>query len=68
MNDTPLSIYTGQIFRPYTWKANFDMDFSSGCIYCDSDASLKGYAVEDEQGATAKVAICPSCQKINARY
>jgi hypothetical protein len=68
MNDMPISIQAGQIFKPFAWKANFDMDFSSECMYCDSTKSLKGYAVEDEQGRQARIAICPVCQKINARY
>lgn len=68
MSDMMVSIYTGQTFKPFAWKANFDMDFSSECMYCDASKHLKGYVVEDERGDTTRVAICPSCQKINARY
>ncbi|WCN37065.1 hypothetical protein [Aneurinibacillus uraniidurans] len=68
MNDMPLVISTGQIFKPFAWKANFDMEFSSECMYCDSDKRLVGYTVEDEDGSAMRVAICPVCQKVNARY
>ncbi|GEN33196.1 MULTISPECIES: hypothetical protein [Aneurinibacillus] len=68
MSEMSQWIGIGQVFKPFAWKANFDMDFSSECMYCDSNESLKGYTVENEEGSAARVAICPACRKINARY
>lgn len=62
-------ISIGDTFKPLSWKADFDMEFSSECLYCDTDVSrLKGYRIEDEMGTFLRVAICPTCQKVNARY
>lgn len=61
------NISVGQTFRPYAWKANYDMDFRSECLYCDSEL-LKGYTVEDEFGKMARIAVCPDCERINAKY
>ena len=61
------SISVGQTFKPYTWKASYDMDFNSECLYCESE-SLKGYQVEDEYGNAGKVATCPICERVNAKY
>lgn len=61
------SILIGEAFKPITWKAGFDMDFSAGCLFCNH-SELKGYQVEDEQGVAGKVAVCPQCFKVNARY
>ncbi|WCK55758.1 hypothetical protein PP175_07405 [Aneurinibacillus sp. Ricciae_BoGa-3] len=59
----------GETFKPFAWKANFDMDFSSECLYCDSSVSgLQGYVVEDAKGGSQRIAICPACQRVNARY
>ncbi|HJV45190.1 MAG TPA: hypothetical protein VJ824_05615 [Bacillota bacterium] len=62
---SPISV--GQTFKPYTWKANHDMDFRSECLYCDSEL-LKGYTVEDESGKSGRIAVCPECERINAKY
>lgn len=62
-------ISIGDTFKPLAWKADFDMEFSSECLYCDTDVEpLKGYRVVDEKGDSVRVAVCPSCQKVNARY
>jgi hypothetical protein len=69
MHESISLISAGQTFKPFAWKANFDMEFSSECLYCDAGVSrLKGYVVEDEKGTALRVAICPVCQKVNARY
>jgi hypothetical protein len=60
-------ISVGQRFKPFAWKASHDMDFRSECLYCDSQA-LKGYLVEDDSGQGGRVAICPECDKVNAKY
>lgn len=62
-----LGISVGESFKPITWKAGYDMDFSTGCLFC-GHSDLKGYHVEDEQGITGKVAICQRCSKVNAKY
>lgn len=62
-------ISIGDTFKPFLWKADFDMDFSSECLYCDTEVmGLKGYRVEDEKGSLLRVAVCPNCQKVNAKY
>jgi hypothetical protein len=62
-------IFIGDTFKPLAWKANFDMEFSSECLYCDTDVTrLKGYRIEDEKGSNIRVAVCPNCQKVNAKY
>ncbi|MBP1932935.1 hypothetical protein [Ammoniphilus resinae] len=61
------SIHVGQTFRPYSWKASADMDFRSECLYCDSEV-LKGYIVEDEFGNVGRIATCPDCERVNAKY
>lgn len=62
-------ISIGEFFNPLDWKANFDMEFSSECLYCDDDVTLlKGYLIEDGNHSKIRVAVCPNCQKVNARY
>ncbi|WP_035101368.1 hypothetical protein [Aneurinibacillus terranovensis] len=69
MNEGFERISIGETFKPYAWKANFDMEFSSECLYCDSTLTrLEGYIIEDGKGVAQRIAICPSCQKVNARY
>ncbi|MBO8170569.1 MAG: hypothetical protein H0Z33_01640 [Bacillaceae bacterium] len=62
-----LSILVGDSFKPIVWQADYDMDFSSDCLFCHNE-DLKGYQVVDEQGMSGKIAVCPSCLKVNARY
>lgn len=61
------SISVGQTFKPYVWKASHDMDFRSECLYCESEV-LKGYMVEDEHGNSGRIATCPHCDRVNAKY
>lgn len=61
------SIGVGQTFKPYAWKASYDMDFHSECLYCESEV-LKGYRVEDENGMMGRIATCPECERVNAKY
>lgn len=61
------SILAGDHFKPILWKADFDMEFSSECLYCGRE-ELRGYHVEDERGIAGRVAVCPSCFKVNATY
>jgi hypothetical protein len=71
MEDEQLSpiftISVGQTFKPYAWKASHDMDFHAECLYCESEV-LKGYIVEDEFGRSGRIAACPTCDKVNAKY
>lgn len=62
-----LSISPGDTFKPILWRADYDMDFSSGCLYC-GHSEVKGYSVVDERGNSGKVAVCTECSKVNAKY
>ncbi|RKD27014.1 hypothetical protein BEP19_00100 [Ammoniphilus oxalaticus] len=66
--ETPIfQISIGQTFKPYAWRASHHMDFQFECLYCDSE-SLKGYQVEDQYGNMGKIATCPDCERVNAKY
>ncbi|GAB7388896.1 hypothetical protein BSNK01_27340 [Bacillaceae bacterium] len=67
VRDADFSIFPGDVFKPILWRADFDMDFSTGCLYC-SHPSVKGYHVVDEHGHRGKIAVCTECLKVNARY
>lgn len=62
-----LTINVGEGFKQITWKAQYDMDFNTECLFCSSK-NIRGYRVEDENGGTGKVAVCPACEKVNAVY
>ncbi|MBM7590786.1 hypothetical protein [Brevibacillus fulvus] len=62
-----ITINVGEEFKSIVWKAQYDMDFNTECLFCFSDR-ITGYRVEDEQGRSGKVAVCPSCEKVNAIY
>ncbi|MGE5702805.1 MAG: hypothetical protein ACM32O_09775 [Clostridia bacterium] len=68
--DTPhvsITISVGEDFKAIVWKAQYDMDFKTECLFCYSD-KIRGYRVEDELGHSGKVAVCPDCEKVNAVY
>lgn len=62
-----ITIQVGEGFKAFVWKAQYDMDFKTECLFCYSD-KITGYRVEDELGRAGKVAVCPSCEKVNAIY
>ncbi|GED69061.1 hypothetical protein BRE01_27630 [Brevibacillus reuszeri] len=63
----PITINVGEDFKSIVWKAQYDMDFNTECLFCFSD-QITGYRVEDEAGHAGKVAVCPHCEKVNAIY
>ncbi|CAM3337534.1 hypothetical protein BRIN106911_08105 [Brevibacillus invocatus] len=63
----PITINVGEDFKSIVWKAQYDMDFNTECLFCFSE-QITGYRVEDEAGHTGKVAVCPHCEKVNAIY
>jgi hypothetical protein len=62
-----LTINVGEEFKSIVWKAQYDMDFNTECLFCYSER-ITGYRVEDELGRAGKVAVCPHCEKVNAIY
>jgi hypothetical protein len=62
-----ITINVGEDFKSIVWKAQYDMDFNTECLFCFSER-ITGYRVEDEQGHAGKVAVCPHCEKVNAVY
>ncbi|WP_232699865.1 hypothetical protein [Brevibacillus daliensis] len=62
-----ITICVGENFKSIAWKAQYDMEFSSECLFCSSE-KITGYRVEDELGHAGKIAICPTCEKVNAVY
>jgi len=62
-----ITINVGEDFKSIAWKAQYDMDFNTECLFCFSER-ITGYRVEDERGQTGKVAVCPHCEKVNAVY
>jgi len=62
-----ITISVGEDFKAIVWKAQYDMDFNTECLFCYSD-QITGYRVEDEKGKMGKVAVCPRCEKVNAVY
>lgn len=62
-----ITISVGEGFQSIVWKAEYDMDFNTECLFCFSDR-ITGYRVEDEAGRAGKVAVCPKCEKVNAVY
>jgi hypothetical protein len=60
-------ISVGEDFKSIVWKAQYDMDFNTECLFCFSER-ITGYRVEDELGRSGKVAVCPHCEKVNAIY
>jgi hypothetical protein len=63
----PITINVGEDFKSIVWKAQYDMDFNTECLFCFSE-QITGYRVEDEAGHSGKVAVCPHCEKVNAIY
>jgi|GEM_PF-559004 len=63
----PITIVVGEEFKSIVWKAQYDMEFNTECLFCFSER-IVGYRVEDEVGRTGKVAVCPHCEKVNAIY
>lgn len=62
-----ITINVGEGFKSIVWKAQYDMDFKTECLFCYSE-QITGYRVEDEDGRSGKVAVCPNCEKVNAIY
>jgi hypothetical protein len=62
-----VTISVGEDFKAIVWKAQYDMDFNTECLFCFSER-ITGYRVEDEYGQAGKVAVCPHCEKVNAIY
>ena len=62
-----ITINVGEDFKSISWKAQYDMDFSTECLFCSSN-NIRGYRVEDENGKSGKIAVCPHCEKVNAIY
>lgn len=62
-----ITISVGEDFKSIVWKAQFDMEFNTECLFCFSE-QISGYRVEDEYGQAGKVAVCPHCEKVNAIY
>ncbi len=62
-----ITITVGEGFKSIVWKAQYDMDFNTECLFCFSE-QIVGYRVEDEHGHSGKVAVCPKCEKVNAVY
>ncbi|MBO8165189.1 MAG: hypothetical protein H0Z34_16010 [Brevibacillus sp.] len=62
-----ITISVGDGFKSIVWKAEYDMDFDTECLFCYSER-ITGYRVEDESGVAGKVAVCPQCEKVNAIY
>jgi len=62
-----ITINVGEDFKSIVWKAQYDMDFNTECLFCFSER-ITGYRVEDEEGHPGKVAVCPHCEKVNAIY
>lgn len=62
-----MTICVGEDFKSIAWKAQYDMEFNSECLFCFSE-KITGYRVEDEIGHSGKIAICPTCEKVNAIY
>ncbi len=62
-----ITINVGEDFKSIAWKAQYDMDFNTECLFCFSER-ITGYRVEDERGHAGKVAVCPHCEKVNAIY
>ncbi|WP_139491367.1 hypothetical protein [Brevibacillus dissolubilis] len=62
-----ITISVGEEFKGIDWKAQHDMEFNTECLFCSSE-NITGYRVEDETGRTGKIAVCPTCEKVNAVY